>query len=192
MSIRTSVNSKQFILGFVALLIGLVEYVLSRSTDSTYLGKMIGTLVGGFSFKMNIFGVFGGVLPEFLHPFAFALFTMALFPRASRKVRRMICLFWLAIELFFEMGQCFGQQIAQHLLKVLPHRGVVDPLTNYFLNGTFDHLDVLAICVGITAAYIVSDLTIQGGVENDSHTRKHRKVDLFKNSPHRPALEAGS
>ena len=194
MNIRNTVNSKQFLLGSGALFIGLVEYILSRPTGSTYLGKIIGAHVGDFSSKMDIFGIFGGTLPDFSHAFAFALITMAIFPRAGRKLRGVICLSWLVVELFFEIGQRFGHQIAQCLLEIVPYRGVSDPLANYFVNGTYDHLDVFAICLGITVAYTVSELTMRGGMENDSPTRKQRekqrKDGWFKTGPKRTVLEA--
>ena len=104
---RISANFFQLMLGLGALLFGLMGYILGRPVDSTYLGSMISNLFGSIPFRINNYGTIGGVLPEFLHPFALALITMALFPQASRKVRAMICLFWLVVDLFFEIGQCF-------------------------------------------------------------------------------------
>ncbi|NVM57153.1 MAG: hypothetical protein HWN51_03415 [Desulfobacterales bacterium] len=161
-------NSRQFAVGFSALLVGLMEYVFSRPADSTYLGKMIGALAGDFPFRIEMFGIFGGILPEYVHAFSFALITMAIFPRAVKKVRGAICLFWLVVELFFEIGQYFGQQIAGYIPKAFDHIFMLDNLKSYFVNGTYDHLDVLAICLGITAAYITGELTTQGGKDNDS------------------------
>ena len=186
-------NSKQFVLGLCALLIGFMEYVLSRPADSTYLGKIIEALAGGFPFKINIFGIFGGVLPEFVHPFSFALITMAMLPQASKKARGMICLFWLVVDLLFEMGQCFGHQIARLMPKILPDGRVLDLLTNFFANGIYDHVDMLAICLGITAAYFIGELTIiKGGTENETQTMDQRKANRLKKANQGPALETGS
>lgn len=154
--IQSTVNTKQLFLGSVALLVGLMEYVLNRPSASTYVGKWTEAFPGEFPFKMDIFGFLGGVLPEFVHPFCFALVTIALFPEATKKLRAMTCLFWLTVELFFELGQLFGQQMSQCLSKAASHNVVIEPLRNYFLYGTYDHLDVIAICLGITTAYVIS------------------------------------
>ncbi|MBW2020595.1 MAG: hypothetical protein JRI58_11155 [Deltaproteobacteria bacterium] len=191
MSIRATVNSNQLILGFGALVIGLVEYVVSRPADSTYLGKMIGALAGDFPFKMDIFGIFGGVVPEFVHPFSFALITMAIFPQATKKVRGMICLFWLFIELFFEVGQCCGHQIAQYIPEVFGQSSIVCSLKSYFINGTYDHLDVLAIFLGITVAYIAGEHTSKGGNDDDAFISSKRGCQKFETKPQALVLETG-
>ena len=53
---------------------------------------------------------------------------------------------------------------------------------------------IFAICLGITVAYTVSELTMRGGMENDSPTRKQRekqrKDGWFKTGPKRTVLEA--
>ncbi|HID30383.1 MAG TPA: hypothetical protein EYP19_10315 [Desulfobacterales bacterium] len=192
-TVRMAVNPKQFLLGFCGLFVGLAEYVLSRPTDSTYLGTAIEALGGDFPFKIDIFGVLGGVLPEFVHPFSFALITMALFPQASKNARRMICLFWLVLELLFEIGQFCGNQIAQYVPRIFDHLYVLANLRSYLLNGTYDHLDVLAICLGITAAYAISErISIQGGTPNERGVLEHRNGNKFKKKHQGPVLETGS
>jgi hypothetical protein len=191
-TIRMSVNSKQFLLGSCGLFVGLTEYLLSRPAESTYLGKAIKALAGDFPFKMNVFGILGGVLPEFVHPFSFALITMAIFPQASKHARGMICLFWLVLELFFEIGQFCGSQLAQYIPKVFDHLYILGSLRSYFINGTYDHLDVLAICFGITAAYVVSELiTIKGGTPNERRILEQRKGNRFKTRRQGPVMETG-
>jgi hypothetical protein len=167
----TTTNKANFIrigLGFGALVLGFVEYIFSRPLDSFYLGKIISRHFGNFSFNVKIFGPFGGVLPEFVHPFSFALFTLALFPKAGRKLRGIICLFWLVVDLFFEIGQYYGAQLAEFMTKVLPLGYVSDLVRNYFLNGVYDHVDILAIVCGILTAFLIGEFTIKGGKENES------------------------
>jgi hypothetical protein len=96
-------------LGFSVLLLGAVEYIFNRPPESSHLGIIIKCLAGNIP-KINLFGIFGGVMPDFAHAFAFSLFTMVLFPGAARKLRVLICLFWLAVDVIFETGQFFGHQ----------------------------------------------------------------------------------
>ena len=193
-----AVNSRQFLLGSCGLFVGLTEYVLSRPADSTYLGTAIKALAGDFPFKIDIFGILGGVLPEFVHPFSFALITMALFPEASKNARGMICLFWLVLELFFEIGQFYGSQITQYIPKIFDHLCVLGNLRSYFVNGTYDHLDVLAICLGITAAYTIGEritikeqITTKGGTANERRILEQRNGNSSKTRHQGPVMETG-
>ena len=189
---RISANFLQLMLGLGALLFGLMGYILGRPVDPTYLGSMISNLFGSIPFRINNYGTIGGVLPEFLHPFALALITMALFPQASRKVRAMICLFWLVVDLFFEIGQCFGHQIAQSMTKILPQGGVSELLINYFVRGTYDNLDILAICMGIISAFIINELTInKGGIGDETQIFKQRRTNMLKTPKQGAILETG-
>ena len=190
--IRISENFLQLILGLGALLFGLMGYMLSRPVDSTYLGSMISSFFRSLPFRINNYGIIGGVLPEFLHPFALALITMAIFPQASRKVRAMICLFWLVVDLFFEIGQCFGRQIAQSMTKILPQGGVSEILIHYFVNGTYDNLDIFAIWVGIISAFIISELLVKkGGKGDETQIFNQRRANMFKTPNQGAILETG-
>ena len=190
--IRISENFLQLILGLGALLFGLMGYMLSRPVDSTYLGSMISSFFRSLPFRINNYGIIGGVLPEFLHPFALALITMAIFPQASRKVRAMICLFWLVVDLFFEIGQCFGRQIAQSMTKILPQGGVSEILINYFVNGTYDNVDIFAIWVGIISAFIISELLVKkGGKGDETQIFNQRRANMFKTPNQGAILETG-
>lgn len=163
-------------MGFCALLLGIVPYVF-RTPGSSHLGKVVVTVVGDLSFKADIFGVVGGVLPELLHPFAFILLTVCLLPETGRKTRGIICVFWLAVEILFEVGQYSGYQTALYLDKVLPSGEICDALKNYFQYGTYDTLDIVAIFLGTTAGYFVSNLTGQGGTQIELDTCKQGKSD---------------
>jgi hypothetical protein len=193
MRIRIHKNILQLILGLGALFIGVLEYALSRPPDSTCLGAAIGVVAGDSPFRADLFGFLGGIVPEFVHPLAFALITMVLFPETSRRIRLMICFFWLTVDLLFEVGQYFGQQISQFLPTILPHSLPSELLINYFLRGTYDHLDVLAICMGIVSAFIIGELiTRQGGIENEGKTFEQANAERVKRAQPRPILETGS
>ncbi|MEA1935502.1 MAG: hypothetical protein U9M96_01625, partial [Thermodesulfobacteriota bacterium] len=152
------INLKQFIIGISVFLFGSLEYLLTRPVDSTCMEKIVGWFRGGSS-GISIYGDMGGFIPEFAHPLSFALITMALFPGSSRKTRGFICFFWLCIELFFEMGQKFGSEIVLYMPSFFDRIWLLDNLRPYFMNGTYDSLDVFAIFLGIGAAYLVGELT---------------------------------
>lgn len=99
------------------------------------------------------FGPLGGALPEFLHVFAFILLTAAVVPGPPRLL--LICGFWLGIESFFELGQhpTLAPAIAAALPTWLEQVPVLDRTASYFLHGTFDSWDLMAIALGVLAAY---------------------------------------
>ena len=189
--VRISKNSLQFIIGVGALLVASMEYVLSRPVDSTCLGAAAKVATGDIPFKMGIFGIFGGTLPEFIHPFSFALITMALFRRKSRGIRAIICLFWLVVDVLFEIGQAFAHQISQFLPRILAHTKFPELLVNYFLRGTYDRLDLLAICLGTASAFIISELMTRGGIQNETRILEQRETKSYETKNQGPILEVG-
>jgi len=152
------INLKQLITGIAVFLFGSLEYLLTRPVDSTCMEKIVGWFRGSSS-SVGIYGDMGGFMPEFAHPFSFALITMALFPGSGRKTRGLICFFWLFIELFFEAGQRFGNEIVSYIPSFCERIYILDNLKSYFVKGVYDPNDVLAIFLGIIAAYMTGELT---------------------------------
>jgi hypothetical protein len=151
--------------GFNVLLLGAAEYIFSRPPESSHIGILIKRIAGNIP-KINLFGILGGVMPDFAHACAFSLFTLVLFPRAVRKMRILICLFWLAIDVFFETGQYFGQQISGLINTILPPNTVAALLKGYFVNGKYDPMDILAMVLGVGTAFLIGELTTkQGGLK---------------------------
>ena len=151
------------VLGFSVLLLGAAEYIFNRPLESSQLGIFLKHFAGNIP-KINMFGSLGGVMPDFAHACAFSLFTLVLFPKAVRKIRVLICLFWLAVDVFFETGQFFGQQIAGIINIILPSNTVTTLLKSYFVNGKYDPMDILAIVLGVGTAFLIGELTAtQGG-----------------------------
>lgn len=182
----------KLIIAVCALFIGTMEYVLSRPAHSSGLGTILGT-AGDVPWKVSMFGFLGGVIPEFIHPFSFALITMALYPRADQKTRGIICIFWLVAEALFELGQAFGHQISQFLGNTLPHGGIAMLLQNYFARGTYDHLDILAICLGIASAFFIGEiLTRKEGKEHEARTSKQIQKIGPEQISGSPIMETGS
>jgi hypothetical protein len=159
MWISSFINAKQFIIGSGTLILGSAVYAVGRPIGSTSLGDKILSRIEFVSDKTIDLGFLGGIIPELVHPFCFALVTIALFPKATRAARVAICLIWLAIEFFFEVGQFLGKCIISDLSNINIDCIIIEPLLRYFRCGTYDHFDMLAICLGITMAYIISELT---------------------------------
>lgn len=131
-----------------ALGAGSLVYLLDRSPGNVYFLPLAwGSGYGSW------FGALSGVLPAFLHVYAFILLTAAVVSARARVLS--ICLFWLGIDTLFELGQ--HATLAPALAAALPARFEQIPMlersVGYFLHGTFDPWDLTAILVGTLAAY---------------------------------------
>ena len=169
MKIRIPGYFIQVFIGLNALFIGLVIYTLHRPTGSSYLGIMIHNLMGLLPVQISMNEILGGCLPDFLHPFAFSLICMALFPHANRTIRGFICFFWLFTNILFEMGQFYGEQIGQMM-------SFPSFFSNYFIGGTYDVLDIIAIGLGIISDFFIGEITHNtGGKEYDTKKFKKRE-----------------
>ena len=160
-------NRIRFVIALNALMLGVLVYIFGRASDSTFLGKIICRYFGDVFIQYNFFGDLGGLIPELVHPFSFALFTIILFPAAGRIARGLICLGWMIINIVFEIGQYFSNQFSEFILIIFNRNMFSELLTNYFIAGTYDHGDILAIVFGIIAAFAISEFTINEGEQND-------------------------
>jgi len=104
---------------------------------------------------------FADQLPSFLHTYAFILLTYAVLGITSQKALLASISFWLVIELLFEVGQM--PSVAVILVSLTPEWfsdfSMLELIDGFFLNGTYDVFDVLAILL----AAIASWLTIRVG-----------------------------
>jgi hypothetical protein len=141
----------QVVIGIVALLIGVLVYLLDRPAGSVYF--LPEWLVSGNT-THAVFKVIGNYLPTFVHVYAFILFTVAVMAPTTRMLL-IICSAWFAIDSLFELAQI--DSIADYLSGVMPgwFNGIpfLENTTNYFVYGTFDSLDILSIALGTVAAY---------------------------------------
>ena len=136
----------------IALLVfgfGVLVYVFDRQPEQVYF------LPEWFSFNaeiMNVFGSIGGWLPTFVHVFTFILLTLVLVPSASPVA---VSLGWFVLEILFEFGQFrpVAEWIFIHTYDWFPGVPVLENTAYYFLNGTFDVKDLLAIGAGALLAY---------------------------------------
>ena len=136
----------QIIAAFVALSLGLMIYLLSRDPQQVYFLSYIKALQNGSKKP----GILSDFLPSLLHTYAFVLLTVAVLS-ASLAQTRLTCIFWFFLEGMFEIGQ--HKAIADHLSEYLGSIHFPEVSAEYFLNGTFDLLDIVAIAIGACMAY---------------------------------------
>lgn len=154
-------NRLQLFVGVAALLLGALVYLVDRPPDQTYFVSSIGTNISLYKTFPNLFGFLGSNLPAFIHVFSFILITAA-FISYSKRGCLIICLSWFLIDSTFELGQKFST----YPLKIIPNwfTGIpfLENTKNYFLQGTFDFNDLIAIAIGTVMAYFVLLTTMEG------------------------------
>jgi hypothetical protein len=153
----TKINKIQVCVGMAALFFGSAVYII-RSPRAYFVPKY-------FSYHrlpediVNVVKIIGGNLPDFIHPFAFILITAGLISLDNRKTQFFICLGWFLIESFFELGQYFKETYLRLIPSWFDNLPVLDNTKSFFLNGTFDGLDILSIFAGTITAFFILLIT---------------------------------
>jgi hypothetical protein len=134
------------------LLMGGLVYLICRNGSSVYFLAI--TIPEAVNYPVSAGHIYSSV-PSFFHIYAFILLTTVVVKPCKAGLIR-ICLGWIIVELFFEIGQ--HPFFAQHLTKLVPSWFADFPFLEvadtYFLTGTFDPVDVLFILFGTTAAFL--------------------------------------
>lgn len=135
------------------LCIGVLVYVLDRQPGSAYFIPNWFALTINFS---PIFGEIGNYLPTFIHTFAFILLTVIIVAPSSLQVV-LICIAWLAVDSLFEIAQItsIAYWIAGHVPGWFAGVPFLENTSAYFINGTFDSLDLVSIAAGTVTAFLV-------------------------------------
>jgi hypothetical protein len=143
-------------LGLAVLGLGVLVYIIDRPPGLTALPESL-TL---FQPTVTFFGALGQSLPAFAHVFAFSLLTAALLG-GGRRTAMTICTSWFLVDAAFELGQ--HPTIATKLASLTPSWFEAIPIlhrtNDFFLSGTFDAFDLLAMALGALAAYAVMQRT---------------------------------
>lgn len=134
----------------LVLSLGALVYVLDRPAASAafFVAVNVSHLVP------PVFGQIGGSLPAFAHAFAFSILTAGLTDR-TRVAAGAACLGWLLVDVAFEVGQypAVAATLARAIPPELESWPIVGRTGGYFVAGTFDWRDLLAIVLGALAAY---------------------------------------
>ncbi len=135
------------------LMLGTLVYLLGRGSQTYFVPDWL--YAGGA--PTPIFAWICEHLPSFAHTFAFTLLTSAvLWP--WRVLAPSICFVWFTIECLLEVGQL--DVLARHITGFVPSWfdgvPILEVTSSYFINGTFDPLDIFSIALGSLSAYTLA------------------------------------
>lgn len=139
--------------GLFALAAGASVYLIDRPPDSVLFVQSSPVAVSFYTASANLFGAAGYFLPSFFHVFAFAMLT-ACFVTLTKRACFLICLFWLLLDSAFELGQGFPELAVSLVPGFFGKLPLLDTAGPYFVNGTFDYLDLAAIALGAVTAWL--------------------------------------
>lgn len=148
------INTVQVLIGIAGLLVGSLVYLVDRPPDQTYFIYNGSINISLYNTLPNLFGLIGNTLPAFIHVFSFILITAGLI-FCQKRGYLIICLSWFLVDCAFELGQKFdtwSSRITPDWFAGIPF---LENTKNYFLQGTFDFIDLAAIAFGTLIAYFV-------------------------------------
>jgi hypothetical protein len=139
------------LIALAALAVGVLVYMLDRPAGSAYFLPQVASFANGHHFW---FRALGGRLPEFAHVYAFILLTVAVSPWPGRVLP--LCVFWWVLATLAELAQ--HPALALRVVALVPdwfqQLPVLDNTASYFVHGTFDPWDLVAIALGTVSAYV--------------------------------------
>lgn len=147
-------NWVQISIGVVALVVGSLIYLIDRPPDQTYFVYSSPINISLFDIIPTLFASIGNSLPEFIHVFSFILITAGLLCCQKRGLL-IICLSWFLVDSTFELGQKFNTWSSSIIPNWFTGIPFLKTTENYFLQGTFDFVDLAAIAFGTLIAYFV-------------------------------------
>ena len=147
-------NKTQILIGVIGLFIGLLIYLIDRPPDQTYFIYSNPINISLSNTIPNLFGSIGNSLPAFIHVFSFILITAGLISYQKRGYL-IICLCWLFVDVAFELGQKFNTWSSMIVPDWFAGIPFLENTENYFLQGTFDFIDLAAIALGTIGAFFV-------------------------------------
>ena len=157
-SLKSIVNWYQLAIGAAGLLLGIALYLIDRPPDQTFFVFSSPVNISLYKILPNLFGYIGNSLPAFIHVFSFILITASL-TSFRKKGYLIICTLWFSIDFVFELGQAFKETSVGIIPAWFTHFPFLENARKFFLNGTFDWVDIGFICLGAITAYIVLVLT---------------------------------
>jgi len=147
------IKIRYFLIGILLLLIGTIIYLIDRPPDQTYFLFALPFEFSLYGIYPPLFGPLSNFLPHFFHVTAFIFLTAGLLD-CEKKGYLTICLFWLIVNAGFELGQKYGVQAASWVPYWFDGVFLLENTRNYFLLGTYCHLDMAALITGAVSAYI--------------------------------------
>jgi hypothetical protein len=148
------IDKPQVLTGVLALCLGFMVCLLRSPGSAYFLPGSFPTLWPACSIPSYIRILTNG-LPDFILPFAFALFTSGLISSSGRRNQLFICLGWLVLESFFESGRYSKDAYLRFIPPWFDSEPLLRNTKSFFLNGTFDAWDMLFILAGTVVAFCV-------------------------------------
>jgi len=152
------INKPQILTAVVAIFLGVMVYLL-RSPGSTYFLPESSPALWSVPSIPNYLTILTDRLPDFIHPFAFALLTSGLLSSRGRGIQLTICICWFVLESVFEFGQYFKDGYLRFIPSWFDGIPLLCNAKSFFLNGTFDLWDLFSIVAGTIAAFSVMFMT---------------------------------
>jgi len=148
-----TINLGYILFGIFLLSIGALIYLIDRPPDQSYIIFSLPFQLSFYDVTPSLFGTIGNFLPHFLHVSAFILITAGLL-NCGKKGYLAICLFWLVVDVGFELGQKYSTIAVSLVPDWFDGIFLLENTRSYFLNGTYCHLDMAAIIAGSVLAYM--------------------------------------
>jgi len=152
------INRLQILIGVVGLVVGSMIYLIDRSPDQTYFVYSNPINITLSNTIPTLFGSISNSLPAFIHVFSFILITAGLI-FCKKRGYLIICLSWFLVDCTFELGQKFNTWSSRIIPDWFEGIPFLENTENYFLQGTFDFIDLTAIAFGTLIAYFVISAT---------------------------------
>ena len=156
-----------FSIACVSLCVGYALYFVGRSGPPIYA---IPDHIEHWISVQPLIAELGGQLPSFLHSYALILLTFIVLGTYSKFNLYLSIALWSMVEVLFEMGQ--HDLFKRSFIDVIPgwfeYIPVLDISDNYFLHGTFDPLDLLAIAIASVCAWLTVQLSQAKGVHHET------------------------
>jgi hypothetical protein len=148
------INLRRILLGLLCLLTGTLVYLIDRPPDQTFFVRLMPASFSLYGVCSPLFGPLGNVLPDFLHVVAFILLTAGVL-NCGRSGSLAVCLFWLAVDGGFELGQKYSTQAAGLVPDWFDGVFLLEKTRDYFRNGVYSNHDMIAIVIGVAVAYLI-------------------------------------
>lgn len=161
----TPFNHVQFLIGVLALLAGLVTYLVDRPPERVPALQLLPTWASGYGMAGRLPSIVGGSLPTFVHVLSFSLLVGSLSRRRLSKYA-LVCLTWLLIDVAFELGQGPGRWLVDLMPAWIARMPIACAIRDNLVWGTFDMWDILAACLGSATAFVVLVLSRSYGTEH--------------------------
>lgn len=155
-----------FSIACVSLCIGYALYFVGRPGPAIFA---IPDHIEHWISVQPLLAEISGQLPSFLHCYAFILLTFLVLGTSSKFNLYLSISLWAMVEVLFEMGQhdLFKRSFTDIIPGWFERIPVLDISDNYFLHGTFDPLDLLAIAIASVCAWLTVQLAQGKGVHHD-------------------------